>query len=119
MWRFVARSYIETAVVMKSNAVLPKLPAAPILPAAFTVGRLLQSSGVSLAGEYQIDIPLDVPPSRAGMAPTLSLTYSSIAENPNGVTGDERNQARNKTSTLIRMTPFTKGKYGKRTQPAP
>ncbi|MBK9264670.1 MAG: hypothetical protein IPM54_33410 [Polyangiaceae bacterium] len=52
--------------MMKSNAVLPKLPAAPILPAAFTVGRLLQSSGVSLAGEYQIDIPLDVPPSRSG-----------------------------------------------------
>ncbi|MBK9260063.1 MAG: VCBS repeat-containing protein [Polyangiaceae bacterium] len=69
----------KNAVATHQNAIAPKLSADPILPAAFTLGTLLQSSGVSPTGEYQIDIPLDVPPARAGMAPMLSLSYSSGA----------------------------------------
>jgi hypothetical protein len=60
-------------------ATMPTVPPGPILPAAFTVGTLPQSSGASPAGEYQIEIPLDMPAGRAGMAPDLSLGYSSGA----------------------------------------
>ncbi len=62
-----------------TNATPPVLPPNPIQPAAFTVGTLPQSSGASPAGEYQMEVHLDVPAGRAGMAPTLSLGYSSSA----------------------------------------
>ncbi len=61
------------------DAVLPTLPPDPNQPAAFTVGTLPQSSGGSPSGEYQFEMALDVPAGRAGMAPTLSLGYSSSA----------------------------------------
>jgi hypothetical protein len=62
-----------------TNATLPKVPSDPIQRAPFTVGTLPQSSGASPAGEYGIDIPLDVPDGRAAMAPMLSLGFSSGA----------------------------------------
>jgi len=60
----------------------------PVLPKAWQglsgsvvagadVGYLPGESSVTPGGEYTYQIPLQVPDGRAGMAPTLSLTYSS------------------------------------------
>ncbi|HRI71170.1 MAG TPA: SpvB/TcaC N-terminal domain-containing protein, partial [Polyangium sp.] len=67
----------------KSDLVSPTVPAKPIVPSDSTVGPLPQASGASPAGEYQINIPLDAPAGRAGMAPRLSLAYSSSAGRDN------------------------------------
>jgi hypothetical protein len=50
---------------------LEPLPTAP----ANTVGAIPGTFSVSDGGTAQYDIPIEVPPGRAGMAPTLSLHY--------------------------------------------
>ena len=57
------------------ESILPSEPA----------GYIDATSTVSPTGEYRISIPLDVPPGRAGMAPTISLEYGSNAGN--GIAG--------------------------------
>lgn len=55
-----------------------------ILPSE-PVGYIAATSSVSPTGEYRISVPLDVPPGRAGMAPTISLQYGS--NSGNGIAG--------------------------------
>jgi RHS repeat-associated protein len=49
-------------------------------------GALPLTSAVTPTGAYTMELPLDVPPGRAGMAPELALTYSS-ANTSNGPLG--------------------------------
>lgn len=44
-------------------------------------GYLPGSSDVSLSGDFQYDLPFDVPPGRAGLQPSVHLTYSSSGGN--------------------------------------
>jgi hypothetical protein len=61
----------------------PPKPVVPLAePIVATIGpsAVLPGSGtVTPTGEYSYNIPISVPPGRAGMQPTLSLTYSSRA----------------------------------------
>lgn len=68
-----------SGVVGTNHLTSPAIPVEPIVAAVFAVGTLSQSSGISPTGEYGIQLPLDVPPGRAGMAPSLTLAYSSGA----------------------------------------
>ena len=68
---------------------LTQAPAAPkpidasgsVVAAGASAGALAGSGSVTPAGEYRYRIPLDVPPGRAGMAPSLALVYSSRGKN--------------------------------------
>jgi hypothetical protein len=52
----------------------------PIIPASkLATGYLPGASSVSGSGGFEHSIPLDVPPGRAGMQPSLALRYSSGA----------------------------------------
>ncbi len=53
----------------------------PIKPDGKKVGTLPGGGGVGPGGDYHYNVPLDVPPGRAGMAPSLSLSYSSTSGN--------------------------------------
>jgi len=50
-----------------------------------TTGTLPGAGSVGVAGDYRYTLPIEVPPGRAGMAPALSLSYSSSGEN--GIAG--------------------------------
>ena len=67
----------------KNALAAPTVPAKPVVRAAATVGTVPYGSGASPAGEYQAEVLLDVPAGRAGMAPSLSLAYSSGAGRDN------------------------------------
>ena len=56
------------------------LPPSPIVPAD-EVGYLPASWDVTATGAFTYSIPIEVPQGRAGMQPSLSLTYSSGAGN--------------------------------------
>ncbi len=90
----------------------PTVPSDPILPAAFTVDTLPQSSGGSPSGEYQNEMALDIPAGRAGMAPMLSLGYSSSA----GVENAGLGWALRGASSFIRVCapPFASRGFVKR-----
>ncbi|MET0231903.1 MAG: RHS repeat-associated core domain-containing protein [Rhodanobacteraceae bacterium] len=78
---------LVSLAAIPSAPVQPKpfsLPAAPIV-AASSDGYLPSSWTVSPKGEFTMTLPLAVPPGRAGMAPALSLDYSSRVGN--GVAG--------------------------------
>jgi YD repeat-containing protein len=68
------------------NNTPPKLgwPAQPVVTGR-TVGTLGGSGRVNPMGTYEYSLPLEVPPGRAGMAPKISLDYSSTA--PDGLLG--------------------------------
>jgi RHS repeat-associated protein len=55
-------------------------PPTPVVPAG-KVGTLPGGGGVGPTGAYSYVLPIDVPPGRAGMTPSLSLSYSSTAGN--------------------------------------
>ena len=72
---------------MPTVPVLPKpfsVPAQPIV-AASADGYLPSSWGVTAKGAFTFTLPLAVPPGRAGMVPSLALSYAS--ENGNGLAG--------------------------------
>jgi RHS repeat-associated protein len=79
---FVSLAYASTKP-------LPPAPLAvsdnPIEAGAGDLGYLAGSGEVSPQGQYTYSIPIDVPAGRAGMQPSLSLTYSSASGN--GVLG--------------------------------
>jgi Salmonella virulence plasmid 65kDa B protein len=54
----------------------PDLPASPTAPAGAVAGAF----SVSSTGEALYTMPLLVPPGRAGMEPSLALTYDSSAD---------------------------------------
>jgi RHS repeat-associated protein len=61
------------------------IPGQPVVAAA-SAGYLPGSGGVGPDGSYGYRIPVDVPDGRAGMAPTLALSYSSRGgDGPMGV----------------------------------
>ncbi len=55
-------------------------PSTPVVPAG-KVGTLPGAGGVGPAGDYHYTLPIEVPAGRAGMTPSLSLSYSSTAGN--------------------------------------
>jgi RHS repeat-associated protein len=55
-------------------------PSTPVV-AAGKVGTLPGGGGVGPTGAYHYTLPIDVPPGRAGMTPSLSMSYSSTAGN--------------------------------------
>ena len=55
--------------------------AGSVVAAGAGAGALAGSGSVTPAGEYRYRIPIDVPPGRAGMAPSLALTYASRGKN--------------------------------------
>jgi RHS repeat-associated protein len=59
-------------------------PSTPVI-ASETTGTLPGEGGVGVAGDYRYTLPIEVPPGRAGMEPSLSLAYSSTGEN--GIAG--------------------------------
>lgn len=59
-------------------------PSTPVI-ASEPTGTLPGEGGVGVAGDYRYTLPIEVPPGRAGMAPSLSLSYSSSGEN--GIAG--------------------------------
>jgi RHS repeat-associated protein len=82
-------SAIGTAFVSASLLAVPPIPVQPkpfTIPAqpivaASTNGYLPSSWSVTPKGELSLILPLAVPPGRAGMAPSLSLEYSSSSGN--------------------------------------
>jgi hypothetical protein len=59
-----------------------RLDASPdAVVAAVSAGTLPGEGSVAPAGEHRYRIPIDVPPGRAGMAPSLALSYSSRGKN--------------------------------------
>src|SRR5579883_541725 len=73
--------------VVSSCPALPKLswPSWGTIPAG-NDARLGGGGSVGADGQYHYELPLDVPPGRMGMAPSLSLSYSSAWGNgPLGV----------------------------------
>ncbi|GAA1993116.1 RHS repeat-associated core domain-containing protein [Catenulispora subtropica] len=60
---------------------LPKalaIPGVPVVASFGATGYMAGTSTVTPSGAFAYQIPLDVPPGRAGMQPTLSLDYSSV-----------------------------------------
>ena len=57
----------------------------PAVIGSETTGTLPGEGSVGVAGDYRYTLPIEVPPGRAGMAPSLSLSYSSSGEN--GIAG--------------------------------
>ena len=79
-----------------SRAQLMSAPGSPPPPATLgwpspavvgseRTGTLPGQGSVGVAGDYRYTLPIEVPPGRAGMAPSLSLSYSSSGEN--GIAG--------------------------------
>ena len=64
----------------QAQAVELAWPVRPVV-AAGKVGTLPGGGGVGPAGDYHYSLPIEVPPGRAGMTPSLSLSYSTSAEN--------------------------------------
>jgi hypothetical protein len=64
----------------QAQAVELAWPLRPVVSAG-KVGTLPGAGGVGPAGDYHFSLPIEVPPGRAGMTPSLSLSYSSTAEN--------------------------------------
>ena len=82
----------EPIACIPQHAVRPTvLPSQDVVDAAgvetAAVGAVEASFSVSSRGEAQLVLPLWTPPGRAGIEPSLSLTYSSgpLAEGPLGV----------------------------------
>jgi RHS repeat-associated protein len=76
------------AAPMPADATAPPLPSQPvslpgsaIVPASTTVGYLPSSWDVASSGELTYTIPVDVPRGRAGIQPSLALTYHSSGGN--------------------------------------
>jgi hypothetical protein len=59
-------------------------PSPPVIGSE-TTGTLPGEGSIGVAGDYRYTLPIEVPPGRAGMAPALSLSYSSSGEN--GIAG--------------------------------
>jgi RHS repeat-associated protein len=57
----------------------------PAVVGSEPTGTLAGEGSVGVAGDYRYTLPIEVPPGRAGMAPSLSLSYSSSGEN--GIAG--------------------------------
>jgi RHS repeat-associated protein len=55
----------------------PTLPGTPFVAGSTSVGFLPGNGSVDAAGQFNYDVPLDVPDGIAGMTPSLALHYSS------------------------------------------
>ncbi len=68
-----------------AQPVTPAFPPGPVVSSG-KVGTLPGGGEVGPTGDYHYTLPIEVPIGRAGMTPSLSLTYSSTAGNgPVGV----------------------------------
>ena len=75
-----AGSGVEEHVGEQRQAATLAWPSTPVVPAG-KVGTLPGGGGVGPAGDYHYTLPIEVPAGRAGMTPSLSLSYSSTAGN--------------------------------------
>lgn len=70
----------EERIAEQQQAATLAWPTTPVVSAG-KVGTLPGGGSVGPAGDYHYTLPLEVPPGRAGMTPSLSLSYSSTSGN--------------------------------------
>lgn len=71
---------VEENIGEQKQATTLTWPPTPVVSAG-KVGMLPGGGGVGPAGDYHYTLPIEVPVGRAGMTPSLSLSYSSTAGN--------------------------------------
>jgi RHS repeat-associated protein len=72
-----SRRVVDDDVEVRRSALVEPSIAVPAPLATEPYGRLPGGGGVSVDGTYTYSVPIEVPPGRAGMQPTLALGYSS------------------------------------------